>query len=424
MEKSRKAKIHAKEAEKKMKKAEKAKKMAEKEVKRAKTRRTLALMAGAIYDVYIAKEEAENKKAESKRIFLASIVAKSDIKRQRREMKSMENQDGDVGVIIRDNNLRAEALLNCRIPSGHRRSILTFETKKNTHDGDDVEFFLGLPDQGNAETSCFYVKRIFNMSETLRPLIFVGNKLDYIIYTGLSLNTPVFIKVSTMRRESDLIAHRYSVHMQKKVYRIFKDNKFVNTPKLLEHNTFKFDGGRGGVQAATSANGITVGQHIRTEIVIDSIVSKTAVLLREMHKKGVVHGDAHMENFLFDGLTGKITAIDLERSVIWVEHKNMTVAHLESAKLYDIMISGLSLVASNGQNKRTNVPYDRILELFMKKYLERPATSDEKWWTKLPSNPNLQVEIGKAYEKLFHPILQGAIGNIWEQIKHKAENRM
>ena len=422
VKKARKAKLDAKEAEKKVKKAEKAKKNAAKEVKRAKTRRTLALMAGAIYDIGIAKEAEEKKKEDAKVALAAKKLAQADLRVQEREMVGMENQDGDVGRIIRENNRRIEALMTCKIPSSHRKSILLFETKANSRDGDDVEFFMGLPSYETNETSCFYVKRVFNMSETLRPLEFVGNKVDYIIYTGLSLHTPVFIKVSSMRKESDLKLHRYSVHMQKKIHPIFKNNKLVSTPKLLEHNTFSFDGGRGGVQAAETVPGITVGKFLRTEIAIDSIISKTATLLGEMHRKGVIHGDAHMENFMFDGLTGTLTAIDLERSLVYTDNPNISEVQFESAKTYDVMFAGISIIFANNQNRRTKVPHERLLELFMKKYVGGPISAGDRWWSSWPKDIILQDQIGKAYQKLYLPVMVIAVANLWEKIRRKQEN--
>ena len=110
---------------------------------------------------------------------------------------------------------------------------------------------------------------------------------------------------------------------------------------------------------------------------------KMAKVLRSMHDKHVFHGDAHLDNFLYDADRKHINPIDLERVLIFKPKDKVSI---QSSIKYEFVTLLDSMEKNTGMKKEEYIP---LMIEFFASYYDAPRNSDgtfkfakdqKKWW--------------------------------------------
>jgi len=214
--------------------------------------------------------------------------------------------------------LAQEALMGCKIPDSYGSGMVGSGSNSLFKDG---------PSFQNTD-SCSYIQKLFNMGEVRPTVLFVKPSPVFSIYEGVYKTKSVFIKVSSIKTGYDQQQYENRIHIQKTVSKIFKDDSSVHISEMVGTDMIRVGKDEstgidsvGSFEAVITVPGKTISDLMRSGSIGDEtridILRRLAKLLRAMHDKLVFHGDAHLQNFIYDADKKRVYPIDLERTLIY-----------------------------------------------------------------------------------------------------------
>jgi len=281
------------------------------------------------------------------------------------------------------------------------------------------------------ENYCDYTQRIFGMGSMIPTTLF-SVRDRFIIFNGLSDDANfVFIKVGLVNDRKTLKEFRYRTHIQREVKRAMGTR--ISLPVFKYSNIIGVARGKNaGIEATGGVRGNTsvlkfLAENKRAWPVV---MTKLGQTLKKMHSRLVSHGDAHLDNFMYDSDgTGTIIPIDLERAIVFSEGGYIRSRKtIDEALMYDIKEAFMSIrqfvsnLYSKNNSESDYVPY---LEKFTKGYMGKEDLQPrEQLWNDRGINPEkldwkfLQF----LWTNKYSPILDGSIKSHWDGIRERSEN--
>ena len=337
-----------------------------------------------------------------------------ELKRKREDLAAKKRQrDRELGI----NNISEKTVIReCGLSNSDMDKVLKIYPGANKH--------------RRGENSCVYIQRIFGMGDIVPTTLF-SVRDRFIIFNGLTNDSSfVFIKVGLVSDTKTLKDFRYRTYIQQKVQKTLGSS--VTLPKFKYSSVIGVSRGKSaGIEATEGVSGNTTLLKYMGEnrLLWPTVMKRLGETLRKMHNRQITHGDAHLENFMYDSNgRGSVIPIDLERSIVfsaggYIRSKKTT----DEALMYDVKEAFMSIRSFVGNLYESSsashyVPY---LEKFTQGYIGKEDLQPrEKLWMDPGVNPEkLDFKwLNYLWSKKYSPILNDSTEFYWNTIKDKPEN--